>query len=81
LRIETDLSRKIKPCYLGPMIVVRRNRSGAYILAELSGAVRKLPFAAFRLIPYYPHSRTIFNITKGIDPAFIPDDDSLSEAL
>ena len=36
------------------MVVVRRTRGGAYILAELDGAVSRLRFAAFRVIPYAP---------------------------
>jgi hypothetical protein len=75
-RIETDLSRKTKPRYLGPLIVVRRNRNKAYILAELDGSVGKLPFAGFRLIPYFPRSRTIIPVTSIISSNDIPSDDS-----
>ncbi|KIJ29416.1 hypothetical protein M422DRAFT_144255, partial [Sphaerobolus stellatus SS14] len=53
-RIESDLSRKTKPRYLGPVVIIRRTRNKAYILAELDGAIHKNPYAAFRLIPYYP---------------------------
>ena len=73
-RVENDLSRKSKPCYLGPMVVVRRTCNGAYILAELTGAVARLPYAAFRLIPYYPRSRTCIDVTAIVDPAEVPDD-------
>ncbi|KIJ43124.1 hypothetical protein M422DRAFT_138632, partial [Sphaerobolus stellatus SS14] len=52
--IDTDLSRKTKPRYLGPLVVIRRTQNKAYILAELDGALHKNPYAAFRLIPYYP---------------------------
>jgi hypothetical protein len=40
--IETDLGRKSKPRYLGPMLVVRQTRNGSYRLAELDGAISKL---------------------------------------
>ncbi|KIJ35634.1 hypothetical protein M422DRAFT_262031 [Sphaerobolus stellatus SS14] len=76
-RIETDLSRKSKPRYLGPMVVIRRTRNKAYILAELDGAIHKNPYAAFRLIPYYPLSHTINPITSLVDATDIPQDDDL----
>lgn len=38
-RIENNLSSKSKPRYFGPMIVIRQTRNGAYILAELTGAI------------------------------------------
>ena len=65
--IETDLGRKAKPRYLGPMLVVRRSRNGAYRLAELDGAVSKLRFAAFRLVPYHARSRSSVPVTRVVD--------------
>jgi hypothetical protein len=65
--IETDLGRKTKPRYLGPMVVVRRTLSGSYILAELDGAVSKLRYAAFRLVPYFARSRTSIPVTRLLD--------------
>ena len=40
--IETDLGRKSKPHYVGPMVVVRRTQNGSYRLAELDGTVLNL---------------------------------------
>src|SRR5882672_129859 len=51
-RIEKELNHKTKPCFLGPMVVVHRMKGGTYILAELDGAISRLRYAAFRLIPY-----------------------------
>jgi hypothetical protein len=39
------------------MVIVRQTTHGAYILAEMDGAVSKLRFAAFRVIPYHAQWR------------------------
>jgi hypothetical protein len=51
-QIEKSLNRKMRPRYLGPLIVIERNYGGAYILCELDGTVFHRPVAAFRLLPY-----------------------------
>ena len=38
-RYVKSIGNKLKPRYLGPFIVVSRNKGGAYILADLNGAV------------------------------------------
>ena len=51
-RIEVTHNKKMRPRYLGPLVVISRNRGGAYILCELDGSVLHRPVAAFCLVPY-----------------------------
>ena len=51
--IKKSLNRKMRPRYLGPLVIVSRNKGGAYIICELDGTVFDRPIAAFRIIPYH----------------------------
>jgi hypothetical protein len=62
--IEKSLNRKMRARYEGPLVVVARNRGGAYILCTLDGAVYDRPCAAFRLIPYF--ARRHLDIPAGV---------------
>jgi hypothetical protein len=74
-KVEYKLSKKTKPWYLGPMVVVGRTKGGSYMLAELDGTISKLCFAVFRVIPYFPSSKDRISVTQmtGID------DDSIDQ--
>ncbi|KZO89581.1 hypothetical protein CALVIDRAFT_547792 [Calocera viscosa TUFC12733] len=50
---DSPLRDKTLPRYIGPYIVAKRNRGGAYILAELDGTPLRYSIAAFRAIPLY----------------------------
>ena len=45
--IEKMLNCKMRPCCLGPLVVVSRNKGRAYILCELDGTLLHSPTAAF----------------------------------
>ena len=51
--IEKALNRKMRARYLGPLVIVSRNKGGAYIICELNGSVFDRPVAAFRVVPYF----------------------------
>ena len=57
------------------MVVLRRTTGGSYLLAELDGAVSRLRYAAFRLIPYYSRLSSIIRITELTDT----DDENLDK--
>ena len=54
-QIKKALNRKMHPHYLGLLIVITHNYSGAYILCELDRTVFHHPVTTFRLLPYLAH--------------------------
>jgi len=75
---------KMKPRYLGPMVVLRCTCNGAYRLGKLDGAISKLRYAAFRLIPYYARSQSFIPVTHvvdGDDLASLEFDDTLARGV
>jgi len=78
-KVEPASNAKCKPHYFGPMVVISHSRNGSYRLAEIDGTISKLKFAAFRLIPYHPHSVSSLDITQFLNPEDLtgttPEDD------
>lgn len=50
------------------MVVAKRTGGGNYRLAEVTGAVSKLRYAAFHIIPYYARSSKRLEVMEFIDP-------------
>ena len=66
--IEKALNRKMRPQYIGPLIIISHNKGGAYIICELNGSVFDHPIAAFRIVPYFARrSLTLPNLDDFID--------------
>ena len=51
--IKKALNRKIRPWYFGLIVIVLRNRGGAYIVYDLDGTLAHAPITAFRIVPYF----------------------------
>jgi hypothetical protein len=49
--IESSLNHKFKLRYVGPMVILHRNKGGTYIVAEMDGTVYGSPAGAFRCAP------------------------------
>src|SRR5919205_25150 len=75
--IENSLDKKLKPRYMGPMIVVAENKGGSYILAEMNGAVWQQKVAKFRVVPYFARER--IEIPEGIMNIIDTDETALEK--
>ncbi|KZT02527.1 uncharacterized protein LAESUDRAFT_762660 [Laetiporus sulphureus 93-53] len=58
-QIEKALNWKMRPWYIGPYVVLLRNKGGAYVLAKLDGAMLDQPVGAFRVIPFLARKKII----------------------
>jgi len=70
---------KTRPRYYGPMVVLRHTHHGAYRLSKLDGAILRLCYATFQLIPYHARSRSFIPVTQvigGDNLASLEHDDS-----
>jgi len=80
-RIKKELNHKTKPHFLGPMVIVHCTKGGAYILAELNGAVSRLRYAAFWVIPYLARFPDRIPVTSLLDDVELEDVQLHSESF
>ena len=71
-RIETDLSRKTKPRYLGPLLVVRHNWNNAYILMDWCASYLSLDFNLFPTIPDHALSSLLLPSSTSVRSCLMP---------
>src|SRR5882724_6019028 len=79
--VEKELNCKTKPCFLGPMVVVHHTKGGAYILAELNGAISRLRYAAFWIIFYLARFPDHIPVTSLLDNVELEDVQLHSESF
>ena len=60
MAIEKALNQKMCPHYFGPMVVISKNKGGAYIICNLDGTLAHSPVAAFRIVPYFTRVLTFW---------------------
>ena len=75
--IESALDKKMKVRYNGPMIVVKHNKGGSYIVADMTGAVWQQKVARFRVIPYF--AREKLDLPEGVMSIIDTDQETLDK--
>ena len=79
--IKKELNHKAEPWFLGPMVVVHQTQGGTYILAELNGAISRLQYAMFQVIPYLARFPDCIPVTSLMNEAELEDVQIHSESF
>jgi hypothetical protein len=81
--MESDLECKVKPCYMGLMVILCCMQNSSYCLTELDGIVSNLCFAAFHLVLYHSclcSSIPVMHLVDRSDLAHINADEDVTRA-
>ena len=69
---SVSIERKTANRYMGPYRIIRQTQGGAYVLAEMDGAILRHHVAAYRLLPYIQRNE-IDEILSDLDISSEPD--------
>ena len=69
---SVSIERKTANRYMGPYRIIRQTQGGAYVLAEMDGAILRHHVAAYRLLPYIQRNE-IDEIVSDLDISSEPD--------
>ncbi|EIM87302.1 uncharacterized protein STEHIDRAFT_56242 [Stereum hirsutum FP-91666 SS1] len=69
--IEEQLNRKTMQRYIGPFIIVRQTRNGAWVIKDPDGTVHRRAVAAFRIVPYIARDKKTLRDLAAPDPELV----------
>lgn len=77
--VEEQLNRKTMQRYMGPYIIVRQTRNGAWIIKDPDGVAHRRAVAAYRIVPYIARDKKTLEELAEPDPELV--DELLDEIM
>lgn len=68
--------------YIGPFVIVRQTRNGAWVIKDPDGVVHRRAVAAYRIVPYIARDKRILSELAEPDPDLVDEllDEIMEEA-